>query len=123
MPWARQVTCAPAICSSRHWDGNGTNTIGIYHAATGTFYLRNSNSAGATHAQVQYGPSGSSFKPVVGDWNGDLTDTLGLYDPVTGAFFLRNSNSGGAADLVFTFGPGGSNYVALVGDWDALGSP
>ncbi len=105
------------------WDGNGTNTAGLYNPATGAFYLKNTNaSGGGADVAFTYGPGGNAgWVPIVGDFNGNSTDTVGLYNPATGAFYLKNTNaSGGGADVVFTFGPSGNaGWVPIVGDWDA----
>ncbi|MCC8994427.1 MAG: hypothetical protein LM550_12230, partial [Candidatus Contendobacter sp.] len=52
------------------WDGNGTQTIGLYNPATARFYLRNSNSKGAADLTFFYGPANAGWKPLIGDWNG-----------------------------------------------------
>ena len=96
----------------------GLETIGLYAPATAAFFLRNTNSAGATDITFNYGPSG--LTPLVGDWNGDGVDTIGLYDPAGAAFFLRNTNSAGATDITFNYGPSGLGYKPLVGDWNGL---
>jgi len=48
------------------WDGNGTDTIGVFR--NGVFYLRNSNTNGFADLAFTYGQPGDV--PVVGDWNG-----------------------------------------------------
>lgn len=102
------------------WNGNGSDTVGVYDPATGTFYLRNGNTPGSPDLTFQFGAVGASSVPVVGDWDGNGTDTIGIYDAVTGAFSLRNSNSAGPPDLAFTFGAGGA-LLPLAGDWDGDG--
>jgi hypothetical protein len=97
----------------------GTDTVGVYDAATGAFFLKNSNSPGGADLLFTFG-GGGAVKPIAGDWDGDGDDTVGLYDPASGAFFLRNSNSNGGADIVFTFGGGGA-LIPLRGDWDGDG--
>ena len=51
------------------WDGDGTDTIGVYRPSNCSFYLRNSNSSGPTDIIVTYGAAGDV--PLVGDWDGD----------------------------------------------------
>jgi hypothetical protein len=97
------------------------HSVGSGVQATGTFFLRNSNTAGNADTTVNFGPGGT-FRQLVGDWDGDGDDTVGLYDPSTGFFFLKNSNTPGNADLVFSFGPGGPNFTPVVGDWDGNGT-
>jgi hypothetical protein len=109
------------------WDGNGTDTIGVYRSgrsscsqlqhrwlcrdqlclwpgrrpadrrglergwcrhhwrlppSTGTFFLRNSNSAGAAGYDLLLGNVGDVG--IAGDWNGDGTDTTGVFRPSNG---------------------------------------
>jgi hypothetical protein len=104
------------------WNGDGTDTIGLYSTSGGAFFLRNSNTGGVADIMFTYGPGGLGFVPIVGDWNGDGVDTVGLYDPAHGAFFLRNSNTGGVADITFTYGPAALGFTPLVGDWNGDGT-
>jgi formate-dependent nitrite reductase cytochrome c552 subunit len=96
------------------------DTAGLYSTSTGTFFLRNNNSAGPADTTFQFGPAGSSdFVPLTGDWEADGSTEVGLYQNSTGTFFLRNNNSAGPADITFQFGPAGSgDFVPLSGDWD-----
>ncbi len=95
------------------WDGNGTDTIGIYR--NGTFYLRNSNTAGFADIQFPFGSPGDL--PIVGDWDGDGIDTVGI---VRGnQVLLRNSNTPGFADIEFFYGTAGDIFLA--GDWNGDG--
>jgi hypothetical protein len=94
------------------------DSLGAYDAATRTFYLRNSNTAGTADATIQYGPPASL--PVVGDWNGDGTTTIGVYDPASRTFYLRNSNTAGFADITIPYGPPGA--LPLAGDWNGDGT-
>lgn len=103
------------------WDGNGTDTIGLYHQPTGTFFLKNSDTAGAADLTFSYGVGGSGWLPLTGDWDGDGIDTVGVYDPNTAFFFLKNSNAAGPADSAFQYGPGGVDWLPMVGDWDGNG--
>jgi subtilisin-like proprotein convertase family protein len=107
---------------SGDWNGDGTDTIGAYDAASGTFFLRNANSTGSADATFIYGGPASTFTPLSGDWDGDGDETVGLYDPASGTFFLRNANGSGTADLTFQFGLGNLGYQPIVGDWDGNGT-
>jgi hypothetical protein len=97
------------------WDGNGTDTIGVYRS--GRFLLRNSNTVGFAEINFLFGQAGD--QPIAGDWNGDGVDTVGVYRPSTGAFYLRNSNSAGAPDYAFFLGNVGD--VGIAGDWNGDG--
>ncbi len=98
------------------------HTAGLYNSSTGTFYLRNSNSAGVANVVFRYGPTGRGWVPLVGDWDGNGTDTVGLYSPASGTFHLRNSNSAGVANMAFRYGPANVGWIPLVGDWDGNGT-
>jgi hypothetical protein len=95
------------------WDGNGTDTIGVYR--NGVFYLRNSNTVGFAEIAFAFGALGD--QPVAGDWNGDGIVTVGVYS--NGVFSLRNNNSAGAPDVTFSLGNPGD--VAIAGDWNGDG--
>jgi hypothetical protein len=97
------------------WDGNGTDTIGIYR--NGVFYLRNSNTAGIADTYFGFGSPGD--QPIAGDWDGNGTDTIGVYRSSNFTFYLRNSNSSGAPDVVFALGIPGD--VGITGDWNGDG--
>jgi hypothetical protein len=104
------------------WDGDGTDSVGIYVRSTGTFFLKNANAPGDADAAFTFGPAGASLAPISGDWDGDGVDTVGLYDAATGVFYLRNANAPGAADLTFVFGAANASLRPLVGDWDNDGA-
>ena len=97
------------------WDGNGTDTIGVYR--DGSFYLRNSNTVGFADIVFVFGEPGD--QPIAGDWDGNGTDTIGVYRSSTGEFFLRNSNTAGAPDSTFSLGNPGD--VGIAGDWNGDG--
>lgn len=101
------------IALSGDWDGNGTDSVGVYR--NGTFYLRNSNSAGNADLAFPYGTPGDIA--VTGDWDGDGIDTVGVFR--NGVFLLRNSNTEGPADLQVFYGQTGDKPV--VGDWNGDG--
>ncbi len=102
------------------WDGNGTDTPGLYNPATGTFFLRNSNTNGPANIVFSFG-SPLIYRPIAGDWNGDGIDSVGIYNPSTGLYFLKNTNAAGPPDHGFTFGVGGGTFP-VAGDWDGNGS-
>lgn len=102
------------------WDGNGTDTPGLYNPATGTFFLRNTSTNGPANIVFSFGAP-MIYLPIAGDWNGDGIDTIGIFNPSTGVYFLRNTNAAGASDHGFTFGVGGG-VIPVAGDWDGNGS-
>jgi len=98
------------------WDGNGTDTIGIYR--NGYFYLRNSNNIGFADIVFPFGTTGG--QPVAGDWDGDGIDTVGIYRSNVITFELRNSNTTGFPEMVFSLGIPGD--IGIAGDWDGNGT-
>ncbi len=103
---------------SGDWDGNGTDTIGVYRPSARAFYLVNSFSSSTPDIDVPFGDPGDI--PVTGDWNGDGIDTIGVYRPGAGTFLLSNGFSSGAAEIVAPFGDGGD--VPVTGDWNNDGT-
>ena len=101
------------------WDGNGSQTIGIYVPAGGAWFLKNTIAGGDADITFSYGAAGAGLLPVVGNWDGISGDTIGVFSPATGAFFLRNTNGTGSADIVFQFGIGGA-VRPLGGNWDGF---
>jgi hypothetical protein len=97
----------------------GLVTPGVVDPSTATWYLSNSNGAGAPDAgQFRFG--GSGWKAVTGDWNGTGESGIGVFDPATATWYLRNENSAGAPDAgVFQFG--GAGMIPVVGDWTGTG--
>jgi hypothetical protein len=85
---------------------------------SGSFYLRNANSGGASIGGFTYGSPGDI--PITGDWDGNGTTTIGVYRPSTSTFYLRNSNSGGPSIGGFGFGSPGD--IPVTGDWDGNGT-
>lgn len=95
------------------WDGNGTDTPGVFRA--GTFYLRNSNSSGVANITVDFGQAGDV--PLCGDWDSDGVDTVGIYRGRN--LQLRNSNTSGSAEISTSYGRPGD--VPVMGDWNGDG--
>ncbi len=127
------------------WNGNGTDTIGVYDPQLSIFNLRNTNDGGQPDAAViGFGgaqlalPSGSlAWIAIAGDWNGPDSPppppaptlpgtTVGVFDPTGNAIFptpggtyLRNSLFPGPADVgPFAISGTGSNWLPIAGDWD-----
>ncbi|HYT89618.1 MAG TPA: glycosyl hydrolase family 17 protein [Gemmataceae bacterium] len=97
----------------------GPATIGTFAPSTATWYLKNSNQAGAPDvAPFAYGAP--SWRAVVGDWDGDGISTIGVFDPATATWYLRNSNTPGAPDIA-PFAYGAPGWLPVVGDWNGDG--
>jgi parallel beta-helix repeat protein len=97
-----------------------STTVGVLDPGTATWYLKNTNQAGAPDIlPFQYGAP--TWTPLTGDWDGNGTDTPGVFDPTTATWYLRNSNSAGAPDITpFAYGMAG--WIPVVGDWDGNGT-
>src|SRR4029079_12413165 len=65
------------------WNGNGSDTVGVYDATSGFFFLRNSNTPGPADLTFGFGFTGPNVVPLVGDWDGNGTETIGIYDTNT----------------------------------------
>jgi hypothetical protein len=104
------------------WNGDGTDTVGLYNAKLGKFFLKNSHAGGAADVSFVYGAANAGWLPIAGDWNGDGTDTVALHNPALGKFFLKNSHAGGAADVSFVYGAANAGWLPIAGDWNGDGT-
>jgi hypothetical protein len=100
------------------WTGDGHAKVGIYRAATGTWYLDANNNGvlDANDLQYQFGGLSGDF-PVVGDWNGLGKSCVGVFR--SGFFWVLDLNCNGSydgADAAFPFGGVGGD-VPVVGAW------
>jgi hypothetical protein len=98
---------ATAVPVAGDWDGNGTDTPGLFDA--GRWCITNTSAPGDVCA-LQWGTAGVS--PVVGDWNGDRVDSPGWY--LDAFWSLKHAGAGGeTAEFQW-----GSVASPLGGDWD-----
>jgi parallel beta-helix repeat protein len=104
----------PMLCD---WNGDGTETVGLYRSSTGFLHLRQQNTFGIADVAFFFGIPEDI--PVCGDWNADGRDSIGVYRPSTRTFFLHNGLETAFAEHQFTFGPGYG--VPIAGDWDGDG--
>jgi hypothetical protein len=102
------------------WDGDGTDTVGVFRTSDNIWYLRNSNTAGNADATFRYGRPGLGDIPLVGDWNGDDADTPGVFRGDTNEWHLTN-NYGGDAQYRFRYGNPSLGDHPVVGDFDGDG--
>lgn len=96
------------------WDGDGASTPGYFFR--GVWYLRSSNTSGATTTAFGFG--NPTDIAVCGDWDGNGTETVGVVRD--GVWYLRQANATGPAAVTFRYGDPGD--VPVVGDWDGSGS-
>ncbi len=103
------------------WNNDGVATPGVVRVTGGslTWYLRNTNSAGAPDTIFAWGAA--TDKPLVGDWDGNGTDTPGLLR-ASNHWILSNSGDGTSGIVDFFWGSGAANEKPIVGDWDGNGS-
>ncbi len=104
------------------WNGDGTDTPGLYRQSDGYVYLRNSNTQGNADIKFFFGNPGDV--PIAGDFNGDGFDTVSIYRPSNQMFYIINElgeDGGGlgAADFEFMFGDPGDE--PFVGDFNGDG--
>ena len=100
------------------WNGNGTDTWGIYRPSERRFILSNwfaFDSAHPVKHNFQYG--GPDAVPLVGDWNNDGKDTMGVFYPALRRAHLKNTFGSGTSHHVYTAGNKGD--IPVVGRWKA----
>ncbi|NLT05442.1 MAG: hypothetical protein GXY03_03935 [Solirubrobacterales bacterium] len=119
---ALHADCDPALGEDRavagDWNGDSTDTIGVFRPSTAMWYLRDANSSGSPDHYVNFGATGDI--PVAGDWNGDGTDTIGVFRPSTAMWYLRDSNTNGSPNHYVNYG--GAGHLPVVGDWNGDGT-
>jgi hypothetical protein len=106
------------------WDGDGQDTVGLYHRGEGKFYLRNSNTTGGADATAIYGNPGDI--PIVGKWSSAMNyDGIGVVRNNGMHFYtyqkVESGTSGGILyDNFYAVlsTPGG---IPIAGDWDGDG--
>ena len=96
------------------WNGDGTDTTGVFRPSNGVIFLKNTNVSGFADVALNYGLPGD--QPVVGDWDNNGTTTIGIYR--SARFYLRNSNTNGFADILLNLGNIGDMPIA--GNWDGI---
>jgi hypothetical protein len=121
IPWGGEPTDQPLVGD---WNGSGTTKIGVYRAATGTWYL-DTNGNGqwdgcGADACIAWGGDVSDH-PVVGDWNASGPAKVGVYRKSTGTWYLDQNGTGTwdgcITDKCILWG-GDATDTPMVGDWD-----
>ncbi|WP_310529513.1 hypothetical protein, partial [Nocardioides sp.] len=97
---------------SGDWDGNGTDEVGVYRPAEGTFYQRRPDGTSAT---VLLGDVDDL--PVSGDWDGNGVTDLGVFDQATATFTLRLVDAN-AHVWTSQLPLGVAGDLPVAGDWD-----
>jgi subtilisin len=108
------------------WNGNGTESIGVFRPSTGMWYLDNGNGTwNGCGTDMCIGPFGAPGDlPVAGDWTNTGTAKVGVYRPSTGMWYLDDGNgtwNGCGTDICI--GPfGASGDLPVAGDWTNTGT-
>lgn len=84
------------------WNGDGTDTPGLYRPSSGFAYIRNTRTTGAADQSWFMGIPGDI--PIVGDWDGDGIDTFSVYRPSVSTVFISNVNRTSLAETEYLFG-------------------
>ncbi len=85
------------------FDGDGTDTIGLYREATGFVYFTNTLASGNADLSFFYGIPGDQI--LVGDWDSDGDDTVAVFRPSNGMLYVNLENTNGAAVWEGFIGP------------------
>ncbi len=84
------------------WDGDGTDTPGLYRPSDGFAYVIDRRETGLATSSWFMGIPGDI--PIVGDWDGDGTDTFSVYRPSEGKVYVNNLNETEVAQDEYFFG-------------------
>ncbi|HEX8092250.1 SpoIID/LytB domain-containing protein [Jatrophihabitans sp.] len=98
------------------FNGDGSDTVGVFRSSTATFYYRDSFAAGTPVHQVRLGNPGD--RPVCGNWDGIGTDTIGVYRSSNSTFYLFNTNTPTSTSPVTRVVLGGTGALPVSGDWN-----
>ena len=104
----------------------GDDTAGVYNEATGFFFLRNTNDAGAADLTFQFGAGGAGYQAFSGRFSGTAAlgtgEQVGIYNATNGTFYFDYDNDGGVADDETQFGPAPcASCIPVIGDWNDNG--
>ena len=102
------------------WDGDGTDTVGLYDPGSSTFHLYGTT----PDSPLAFTAAGADagWLPIVGDWDGNGTDNLGLYDQAAHTFhFYNQTGDGNPAPAPFVTPDLPASWLPLAGDWDGDG--
>jgi hypothetical protein len=104
------------------WDGNGTTTVGVVDPGSGTWYVRDHNSAGPPEQGLHESTFHwglPSWVPVTGDWKATGMTGVGTFDPTNANWYLMDLATDGAAPPPFQYGLPG--WIPVAGDWNGIG--
>jgi hypothetical protein len=98
------------------WNGDGSETPGLWDPFTGTFHLALDHGDGPADLRIRFGSRDD--KAIVGDWDGDGIDEVGVRRG--NDFYLALENKPSPAVRSFSFGSARDKVVS--GDWDGDGT-
>ncbi len=99
--------------SRRDFDGDGRADIGVYHPASGQWYIRRSSNG----TLFQLGWGWSESLPVPGNFDGDGLTDIAVYHPGSGNWYIRRSSNGTLWQLNW----GWSEALPVQADYDGDG--
>ncbi|MBX3065176.1 MAG: CSLREA domain-containing protein [Anaerolineae bacterium] len=102
------------------WDGNGTDSVGVFRPSNGLIYIKNALTTGFADFTMVLGNPGDVG--IAGDWDDDGKDSPGVYRPgASPQFYLTNQvcNCVAFSDYNVTFGDPGDQ--PFTGDWNGDG--
>lgn len=116
-----RVPDGPLLPVAGDWDGDGTDGVGVFASASGTFVLLRNFDRTDEWARFVFGEGALAGVqwPVAGDWDGSGADSVGLYDRAAGRFLLTNSNRSGPPDVACNAAMS-EDVLPVAGDWGRL---
>jgi hypothetical protein len=125
------VTAAPVGRAARaivgDWNGDGTDTVGLYDPATNIFRLSDALNRWGTARGVDvtvFRPNlpyllPASWIAVAGDWNRDGKATVGLYDPAARTWYFNDRTDGSITTVTsVATSYASASWKPLTGDWN-----
>ena len=97
-----------------------TDTIGLYFANRGVFFLHDSDHSEFIQ-EVTFGGASGRLLGIVGDWDRAGFDSVGVYDPDSATFRLKPGAPAGQPEIRFVFGAPGQGNRPVAGDWTGKG--
>ena len=97
-----------------------SDTIGLYFANRGVFFLHDSDHSEFIQ-EIAFGGASGRTIGIVGDWDRSGFDSVGVYDPDSATFRLKPGSSARQEETRFVFGNPGQGNRPVAGDWTGKG--
>lgn len=117
LAWPSEALARAPAC--QNWS-RLSDTIGLYFANRGVFYLHDSDHSEFIQ-EVTFGGASGRTVGIAGDWDRSGFDSVGVYDPDRALFHLKPGGVAGQPDIRFTFGTPGQGNLPVAGDWTGKG--